>query len=537
MNSRIVKSDTLNLKYNAREILEIRGAWLYFVITAIASVLAALFQRLAGHSLTSVISTSVPFILTALIAFVVYKRKKEKKNAAVLCWTAAFISISVVAASRYIYALNIDWLYAAQSLHMYAIMMMSLISLQFFYDKKLFIFFTAFVFINWTVFMIAAHLNGLELHFDTFVNGKVNHGIVLSRQIYYILMMLIIAYLSYRNIPAIEKYDEMTENQKKKIQDQANEQHKMYAEVASMVSRLLIDIGKLKDFIINFNDMMQTQASTFEEISATLEELGGSAEGISSTAQLQIDESELMKNSMKSFITIKKDTDASLNMTVSQMQGVIEKTNTGREKIDDVITSINEIKELSEKISETTTLITDIADRINLLSLNASIEAARAGEHGRGFAVVADEIGKLANQTQDSIKEINQLLARNSEVTSSGVNIIKDASEIIKDLINSMRGTGEKLDSLTAYINQESEIIIKLSSNIEKNADLARNTGTGTTEQKAAIESTTIGMENANEVMLRMADDIETIAKMTRDITDYMGVLKEKANKATALTD
>ena len=76
--------------------------------------------------------------------------------------------------------------------------------------------------------------------------------------------------------------------------------------------------------------------------------------------------------------------------------------------------SITNITESSQQVTDIISIIDDISDKINLLSLNAAIEAARAGEAGRGFAVVADEISKLADQTAASINDIDSLIRKNN---------------------------------------------------------------------------------------------------------------------------
>lgn len=112
---------------------------------------------------------------------------------------------------------------------------------------------------------------------------------------------------------------------------------------------------------------------------------------------------------------------------------------TTRENISSVVNVIDALNVDSKKVTESLSMITEIADQTNLLALNASIEAARAGEHGRGFSVVADEVKALSSRTKETADEIALVL--NS--------FAKQMEDITREAENSQNLT-EKVDSIVS---------------------------------------------------------------------------------------
>jgi len=127
----------------------------------------------------------------------------------------------------------------------------------------------------------------------------------------------------------------------------------------------------------------------------------------------------------------------------------------GTEAIRRIIASMDKINQNSKKIGGIVNVITGISNQTNLLSLNAAIEAAKAGEYGKGFAVVADQVKTLAEQSKNSVFEINHLIEMSAADVHEGDRLILQTGEILHALSLHVQKNTAKIGDFSKIIHDQ----------------------------------------------------------------------------------
>lgn len=252
-------------------------------------------------------------------------------------------------------------------------------------------------------------------------------------------------------------------------------------EPARVMSALKSMQQSLRSTIQNISDSSNQLASASEELNAVTED---STRGLLQQNN-EIEQAATAVNQMTSAV------EEVARNAVSTSEASSESNRTaqhGREQVrqtvdsishlaDDVTNTASEVEQLAGQvrdISKVLDVIRSIAEQTNLLALNAAIEAARAGDAGRGFAVVADEVRALAHRTQQSTREIEQMISGIQQGTDKAVNAMQSSNSRARSTLDIAKAAGLALDEITAAIAQINERNLVIASASEEQAQVAR---------------------------------------------------------------
>ena len=152
--------------------------------------------------------------------------------------------------------------------------------------------------------------------------------------------------------------------------------------------------------------------------------------------------------------------------------------------VEDTVKSISEVNADSEKIKNIIKVIEGIAFQTNILALNAAVEAARAGDQGKGFAVVASEVRSLAQSSQDSAKDITELINQVYEKINKANNIVGSQEQLFLGIKEQIEETADTIRAITEAAVEQKEGVSQVNRAVEEMDNL-------TQENAALVEEST----------------------------------------------
>ena len=289
-------------------------------------------------------------------------------------------------------------------------------------------------------------------------------------------------------------------------------------ELKRSVEELKKDYEMIESLMNQVNSDMTSSSAATEEVNAAVEEVNSSVNMLASETEKSLELAGEIKKRANGIEDTSRNAYELANKLAAQNRAGLEESI----KNADVVKSIGALAEV----------ISEIADQINLLSLNASIEAARAGEQGKGFAVVAGEIGNLAGETTAAVNKIKETIG---EVEHAFSGIVEQSQSMLNFVTDTVAPDYDTFVNVAQQYGDDAQAIEKFSNDI---AQMAANIETIIHEVSQAVSSVAESSQNTVDNSGQIMKSVNSVSAVVGEVSDMSsqqekiaGELKEVVGK------
>lgn len=333
--------------------------------------------------------------------------------------------------------------------------------------------------------------------------------------------------------PLLRKKDE-TGEMSRAVQKMRQSFSSMMRDISATSSSINESANRLHEIATTVNDNATNNSATAQQLSASMEDTASNTSAISNEI-LEIEENTSSINRKATEgVTLSEEILDRAKQLKSSTVNASERTRHMYQTVKNDSENAIEHSRSVSKINELANNIMEIANQTSLLSLNASIEAARAGEQGRGFAVVADEIGKLADQSSQTVSGITQIV---SEVISAVEQMENSLTFTLDFLDKTVLADYNSFMNVSEQYSNDAQFINSTMTDIDNSIDALNQTmqkiGETINQINGSISETSSAVNNVAENNTNIVALTTDTYNMVEKTLTYTNTLQEIVNSFT----